>query len=183
MVANSNDNVLIYVVNVRIHLSIMHNQYTYINVYVCVYTRLFCLWNFPGKNTRAGCHSLFQEISPTQGSNLGLLDCRQILYHLSHQGNPKIKEGNAYCQRSNHFTLTPRRQYSQRQFSSVQLLSCPTLCDPMNRSTPGLSVHHHLLEFTQSCVHRVSDAIQPSHPRSSPSPPAPNPSQHQSLLQ
>ena len=60
--------------------------------------------------------------------------------------------------------------------------SCPTLCDPMNRSTPGLPVHQQLSEFTQTHVHRVSDAIQPSHPLSSPSPPAPNPSQHQSLL-
>ena len=63
------------------------------------------------------------------------------------------------------------------------LESCPTLCDPMNRSTPGLPVHHHLPEFTETHVHRVSDAIQPSHPLSSPSPPAPNPSQHQSLFQ
>ena len=61
--------------------------------------------------------------------------------------------------------------------------SCPTLCDPMNRSTPGLPVHHQLPEFTQTHVHRVSDAIQPSHPLLSPSPPAPNPSQHQSLFQ
>ena len=53
----------------------------------------------------------------------------------------------------------------------------------MNRSTPGLPVHHHLPEFTQTHVHRVSDTIQPSHPLSSPSPPAPNPSQHQSLFQ
>ena len=68
------------------------------------------------------------------------------------------------------------------QFSSVAQ-SCPTLCDPMNRSTPGLPVHHKLLEFTQTHVHRVSDTIQPSHPLSSPSPPAPNPSQHQSLFQ
>ena len=68
------------------------------------------------------------------------------------------------------------------QFSSVDQL-CPTFCDPMNRSVPGLPVHHQLLEFTQTHVHRVSDAIQPSHPLSSPSPPAPNPSQHQSLLQ
>ena len=66
------------------------------------------------------------------------------------------------------------------QFSSVAQ-SCPTLCDPMNRSTPGLPVHHQLSEFTQTHVHQVNDAIQPSHPRSSPSPPAPNPSQHQSL--
>ena len=67
------------------------------------------------------------------------------------------------------------------QFSSAQ--SCPTLCDPMNRSTPGLPVHHQLPEFTQTHIHWVSDAIQPSHPLSSPSPPAPNPSQHQSLFQ
>ena len=68
------------------------------------------------------------------------------------------------------------------QFSLVAQL-CPTLCDPMNCSTPGLPVHHQLPEFTQTHVHRVSDAIQPSHPLSSPSPPAPNPSQHQSLFQ
>ena len=61
--------------------------------------------------------------------------------------------------------------------------SCPTLCNPMNYSMPGLPVHHQLPEFTQTHVHRVSDAIQPSHPLSSPSPPAPNPSQHQSLFQ
>ena len=68
------------------------------------------------------------------------------------------------------------------QFSSVTQ-SCQTLCDPMNSSTPGLPVHHQLPEFTQTHFHRVSDAIQPSHPQSSPSPPAPNPSQHQSLFQ
>ena len=68
------------------------------------------------------------------------------------------------------------------QFGSVAQ-SCPTLCDPMNRSTPDLPVHHQLPEFTQTHVHRVSDAIQPSHPLSSPSPPAPSPSQHQSLFQ
>jgi len=68
------------------------------------------------------------------------------------------------------------------QFSSGAQ-SCLTLCDPMNHSTPGLPVHHRLLEFTQTHVHRVGDAIQPSHPLSSPSPPAPNPSQHQGLFQ
>ena len=68
------------------------------------------------------------------------------------------------------------------QFSSVAQ-SCLTLCDPMNCSMPGLPVHHQLPEFTQTHVHRVSDAIQPSHPLSSPSPPAPNPFQHQSLFQ
>ena len=68
------------------------------------------------------------------------------------------------------------------QFSSVAQ-SCLTLCDPMNRSTPGLPVHHQLPEFTQTHIHRVGDAIQPSHPLSSPSPPAPNPSQHKGLFQ
>ena len=63
------------------------------------------------------------------------------------------------------------------QFSSVAQ-SCPTLCDPMNHSMPGFLVHHQLPEFTQTHVHGVSDAIQPSHPLSSPSPPAPNPSQN-----
>ena len=73
--------------------------------------------------------------------------------------------------------------FHRLRFSSVSSVahSCPTLCDPMNCSTPGLSVHHKLPEFTQTHVHRVSDAIQPSHPLSSPSPPAPNPSQHQSF--
>ena len=69
---------------------------------------------------------------------------------------------------------------SVTEFSSVAQ-SCLTLHDPMNRSTPGLPVHHHIPEFTQTHVHRVRDAIQPSHPGSSPSPPVPNPSQHQSF--
>ena len=70
----------------------------------------------------------------------------------------------------------------QFSFSSVAQL-CPTLCHPMNCKVPGLPVHHQLPEFTQTHVHRVGDAIQPLHPLSSPSPPAPNPSQHQSLFQ
>ena len=68
------------------------------------------------------------------------------------------------------------------QFSSVTQLWL-TLCDSMNRSTPGLPVHHQLPEFTQTHVRRVGDAIQPSHPLPSVSPPAPNPSQHQGLFQ
>ena len=71
------------------------------------------------------------------------------------------------------------------QFSSVQFISvaqlCLTLCSPMNSNTPGLPVHHHLPDFTQTHIHWVGDAIQPSHPRSSPSPPAPNHSHHQSF--
>ena len=68
------------------------------------------------------------------------------------------------------------------QFSSVAQL-CLTLCDPMNRSMPGLPVHHKLPGLTQTHAHRVGDAIQPSHPLSSPSPPASNLSQHQGLIQ
>ena len=70
--------------------------------------------------------------------------------------------------------------FTSVQFSSVTQ-SCPTLCEPKNCSTPGLPVHHQLPEFTQTHVHQVGDAIQPSHPLSSPSPPAPNPSQHQGI--
>ena len=73
--------------------------------------------------------------------------------------------------------ITPSVQISSVTQSGL------TLCDPMNHSTPGLPVHHKLLEFTQTHVHRVGDAIQPSPPLSSPSPPAPNPSQHQGLFQ
>ena len=72
--------------------------------------------------------------------------------------------------------------FSWVQFSSVAQL-CPTLCEPMNCSTPGLPVHHQLPKFTQTHIHWIRDAIQPSHPLLSPSLPAPNPSQHQSLFQ
>src|SRR5574340_107138 len=77
--------------------------------------------------------------------------------------------------------LAEERQTPSVQFSSVTQ-SCPTFCDPMNHSTPGLPVHYQLPEFTQTHVHQVSDAIQPSHPLSSPSPSAPDPSQHHSLF-
>ena len=88
-----------------------------------------------------------------------------------------------------HWEFLCHQLFSSVQFSSVQFSSvfssvtqsCPTLCDPMNRSTPALLVHHKLPEFTQTHVHWVGDAIQPSHPLSSPSP-APNPSQHHQLL-
>ena len=71
------------------------------------------------------------------------------------------------------------------QFSSVKFSrsAVSDSCDLMNRSTLGLPVHHHVPEFTQIHIHRVSDAIQPSHPLSSPSPPALNPSQHEGLFQ
>ena len=78
----------------------------------------------------------------------------------------------------------PRRFYYAPigvQFSLVAQ-SCPAFCDPMNRRTPGLPVHHQLPEFTQTHVHRVSDAIQPSHPLWSPSLPTFNLSQNQGLF-
>ena len=80
------------------------------------------------------------------------------------------------------YNLSSVVMYHSVQFSSVAQL-CPTLCDPMNRSTPSLPVHHQLPEFTWTHVHRVGDAVQPSHPLLSSSPPAPNPSQHQGLFQ
>ena len=113
--------------------------------------------NSPGKNSGVGCHALLQRIVPTQKMNLHLL-------RLLHWLVGSLPLGHLV------------------QFSSVAQ-SCPTLCDPMNRSMPGLPVHHQLPEFTQTHVHRVGDAIQPSHPLSSPSPSALNPSQHQSLFQ
>ena len=97
-------------------------------------------------------------------------------------GSPVVKNPHFHCRvcRLHPGWRTKILQISV-QFGSVAQ-PCPTLCDPMNRSTPGLPVHHQLLESTQTHVHRVADAIQPSHPLSSPSPPAPNPSQHQGLF-
>ena len=103
------------------------------------------------------------------------------IYNSSHLLIPNISHFRK-CFYSCLFFILPQTAY---QFSSVQsspvAQSCPTLCDPMDRSTPGLSVHHQLPEFTQTHVHWVSDAIQPSHPLSSPSPTF-NLSQHQGLF-
>jgi len=92
------------------------------------------------------------------------------------------KEGGRGGGQEERKSLCFQQAHSLVVLSSVTQ-SCPTLCNPMNRSMPGLPVHHQLPEFTQTHVHQVSDAIQPSHPLLSPSPPAPNPSQHQSLFQ
>ena len=89
----------------------------------------------------------------------------------------------AEIQREQGQSETRSEPLSSLNFTSVQSLSRVWLCNPMNCSTPGLPVHHKLPEFTQTHVHQVSDTIQPSHPLSSPSPPAPNPSQHQGLFQ
>ena len=116
---------------------------------------------FSRKNTGMGCHALLMGIFLTQGSNpIFYASCigRQILYRWA------TREANK----------------DGIQFSSVAQ-SCPTLCDPMNCSTPGLPVHHQFPEFTQTHVHWVGDAIQPSHPLLSPSPPVLNLSQHKGL--
>ena len=118
---------------------------------------------------------------------------KYIHYHIIKYGRKKYEKEyicNVYiyvcvcvtllCTRKQHNVMSTIIQ--SVQFSSLAQ-SCLTLCDPINHSTPVLPVHHQLPEFTQTHVHRVSDAIQPSHPRSSTSSPAPNPSQHQSLFQ
>ena len=114
-------------------------------------------------------HSICQKILKTQQWPQDWK--KSVFIPIPKKGN--AKECSNYCT----FALI-----SVQSVSSVAQ-SCPTLCNPMNRSTPGLPVHHQLPEFTQTHVHQLSDAIQPSHPLSSPSPPAPNPSQHQSLFQ
>ena len=128
------------------------------------------MWPFSGMKNAAICHLLcFNPIK-----SLKTLLC------VSFVGEPGPVPRLHYC-----FLVAPPlslHPFSSVQFSSIAQ-SCPTLCDPMNRSTPGLPVHHHLWEFTETHVHWVSDAIQPSHPLLSPLPPAPNPSQHQSLFQ
>ena len=125
--------------------------------------KLLCPWDFPDRNTGLGCHFVLQGIFPTRESNL------IFLWLLHSQADSLSSE-------------PPGKFLNVLQFSSVAQL-CPTLCDPMNHSTPGLPVHHRLLECTQTHIHQVGDAIQPSHPLSSPFPPVPNPSQHQSLFQ
>ena len=148
---------------------------------------------FSSKNTGEGCHFLAQGILPTQGSNLNLAHCRQILYHMSHQGSPWVcsntcrkSEGCGQAEQEvgskwQEQLSRDRPQYASTQFSSVAQ-SCPTHCNPMDCSMPGLPVHHQLLEFTQTHVHWIDDAIQPSHPLSSPAPPAFNLSQQQGLF-
>ena len=102
------------------------------------------------------------------------------IYGIEVKPEKKKKSDATESKREQHFFVN--KSVSSVQFSSVTQ-SCPNLGDPMNCSTPGLPVHHQIPEFTQTHVHRVGDAIQLSHPLSIPSPPTPNPSQHQSLFQ
>ena len=121
-------------------------------------TRLLCPWDSPGKNIIVGCHALLQGIFLTQRLNLCLL-------HQQVGSLPLVPPGK------------PKRL---AQFSSVTQL-CSAFCDPVDCSMPGFPVHQQLAECSQTHVHRVSDAIQPSHPLSFPFPPAFNLFQHQGL--
>ena len=121
----------------------------------CSPTRLLCPWNSPGKNTRVSCHFLLQGIFPTQGSNLGLLHCRQILYHLSHQGSFMTGISSVA-----HSCLDSETSWTAARQASLSITNSQSLI---------------------KLVHRVGDAIQPSHPLSSPS--LFSPSQHQGLFQ
>ena len=148
----------------------------------------------PDKNTGVGCHALLQEISETRSPTLQVDSLP-----FDPQGKPmntgvgslSLLQGNFPSQELNQslpncrlilYQLSYSKVFERLSVSSVTQ-SCLTLCDPMNRSKPGLPVHHKLPEFTHTHAHRISDAIQPSHPLPSPSPPAPNHSQHQSLFQ
>ena len=129
-----------------------------------------------------------QKRQASQGSALAITQCHFYCFLLDEESqraspetrwkdiDPSLDEMSGKEQaaifNSLYFLLSV--QISSVQFSSVAQ-SCPTLCNPMNCSTPGLPVHHQLPEFTQTHIHQVSDAIQPSHPLSSPSPPAPSP--------
>ena len=118
-----------------------------------------------------------------QANTLDEHKCQSPQQNMSKVNLTIHKKGHTLWTSLIHSRVTRMVQHNHcDQIRSVAQL-CPTLCVPMNCSTPGLPVHHQLPEFTQTHVHWVSDAIQPSHPLSSASPPAPNPSQHQSLFQ
>ena len=148
-------------------------------------TRFLHPWDSPGKNPGVGCHFLLQGNNSTQ--KIKILFFKTSWNFFSNIFNLKLFESanveprDTYIQRATYIN-THKHTHTQISVSSVAQ-SCLILCNPMNHSTPGFPVHHQLPEFTQNHVHRVRDAIQPSRPRSSRSPPAPNPSQHQSLFQ
>ena len=125
--------------------------------------------------------------SPSSSSMHGILQARILEWVAIPllQGNlpyPGIEPGSSTLQADTFSPYGREAIWISIQFSSVAQ-SCPTLCDSMNHSIQGFPVHHQLPEFTQTHVHQVGDAIQPSYPLSSPSPPAPNPYQHESLFQ
>ena len=133
------------------------------------------------KTTSYGWSGLVIGFSTMQSQTV-FAKARQNLYCQNGKSGVNYEAGE-FWQHTQNLALHCEKEYiSSVQFSSVAQ-SCPTLCDPMSCSTPGLPVHHQLLEFTQTHVRWVGDAIQPSHPLLSPSPPGPNLFQHQSLFQ
>ena len=149
-------------------------------------TRLLHPCDFPGKNTGVSCHFFFQGISQTQGSNPCLSHLGRLFTIWStretHHKIDDLSWKRLYTQRQENPSLSHLGILTQNQFSLVAQL-CPILCDPMDCSTPGFPVHHQFPELTQTHVHRVGDAIQPSHPLSCPSPPTFNLSQYHGLFQ
>ena len=143
-------------------------------------TRLPHPWDSPSKNTGVDCHFLLQCMKVKSESEVAQ-SCPTLSDPMDYSLPGSSIHGIFQVRVLEWGAIAFSRTYHSVQFSSVAQ-SCLTLCDSMNLSTPGLPVHHQLSEFTQIHVHRVSDAIQPSHPLSAPSP-APNPSQHQSLFQ
>ena len=121
------------------------------------------------------------DSSPPGSSVHGILQARILEWIAMHssRGSFQSRDQTHIC----YISCISRWVFTRSTTSSVQSLSRVRLCNPMNCSTPGLPVHHRLPEFTQTHVHGVGDAIQPSHPLLSPSLPAPNPSQHQGLFQ
>ena len=151
----------------------------YIYIYICIYKE-YILRNTGLDGAQAGI-----KIARRNISNLRYADVITLMAENEEELKSllmKVKEERKKVGLKLNVQNTKIMASGPIQIRSVAQ-SCPTLCDPMNRSTPGLPVHHQLPEFTQTHVLRVSDAIQPSHPLLSPSPLAPNPSQHQSLSQ
>ena len=143
-------------------------------------TKLPHPWDSPGKNTGVGCHFLLQSMkvkseSEVAQSCLTLSDPKD--HSLPGFSTHRIFQARVLEWDAIAFSV----MWHDVQFSSVAQL-CPTVCDPMNLSMPSLPIHHQLWKSTQTHVLCVGDAIQPSHPPSSPSPPALNLSQHQGLF-
>ena len=143
-------------------------------------TRLPHPWDSPGKNTGVSCHFLLQCMKVKSESEVAQ-SCPTLSDPMDCSLPGSSVHGIFQARILDWVAISFSR--ISHQFSSVQFSPqlCPTLCDPMNCSTPGLPVCHQFLEFTQTHIHRVGDAIQPSHPLSSSSSSGPNPSQHQSF--
>ena len=179
-----------------------NNVYTHVDIYLNIYIYAYILGAGNGTPLQYSCLETPMDGGAWQAAVHGAskswtrLNDFTFTFHFMHQrrkwqSTPVFLPGESQGQGGlvgchlwgrTESDMTEATQQQQQQFSLVAQL-CPTLCDPMDYSMPGLPVHHQLPESTQTHVHPVGDAIQPSHPLSSPSPPAPNPSQHQGLFQ